>query len=253
MYVDDRDRRDNPVSSTTPNYLLPKQEPIMHIPSRLIVAFLAWGLVGFGAGAAQRGAVYDRVPDHVDAKSRYLIYLHGRIIEEKGRRPTDRDWGVYEYDQILAAMAVDGTIVISEQRPSGTDMDRFAAHVVDQVRQLRRGGVPPEHVSIVGFSKGGGIAIRTSALLDSPRVNFVFLAACGDGDFSRTNIRVAGRILSIYEESDEVGRSCAALFAKADAAVEHSEIQIHVGEHHGTFYRPHTEWLVPLLEWVGRK
>jgi len=129
-------------------------------------------------------------------------------------------------------------------------MDAFAGHVVDQVHQLLAAGVPPEHVSVVGFSKGGGIAIRTSALLRNPRVNFVFLAACGDGDFSRSGLKVQGRILSIYEASDEIGRSCAGLFATSGPTGERSEIRIDIGDHHGTFYRLHDEWLEPLLRWI---
>ena len=97
-------------------------------------------------------------------------------------------------------------MVISELRPPMTDMDMFVSHVADQVRALLRAGVPPEQVSVVGFSKGGGIAMRTSAIVQNPRVNFVFLAACGDGDFSGFDIKVWGRILSVYEASDEVGQ-----------------------------------------------
>jgi hypothetical protein len=201
---------------------------------------------------AQHGPVRDRLPERVDPQARYVIYLHGRIIEDKGRRPTDSNWGVYEYDKVLQALAREGAVVISEQRPPNTDVDQFSRHVADQVRELLRGGAPPERISVVGFSKGGGIAIHTSALLQNPRVNFVFLAACGDGDFSRSNLSVSGRILSVFEESDEVGRSCAGLFAKSPSTAPRSEIEIHVGEHHGSFYRPHEEWLRPVLQWIDQ-
>jgi hypothetical protein len=195
--------------------------------------------------------VLERVPDAPDGKARYLLYLHGRIVEEQGRRPTHPTWGVYEYDRILQALAGHGAIVISEQRAAQTNVDKFAAHVVDQVRTLLRAGVPPEHVTVAGFSKGGGIAIRTSDLLKEPRVNFVFLAACGEGDFADTPLRVQGRILSIHEANDEIGRSCADLFAKAEpSSGEHEEIEVRVGDHHGTFFRVHHEWLDPLLRWV---
>jgi dienelactone hydrolase len=219
---------------------------------RWFIVGVACALVGRGVWA-QQGAIRDRLPEKIDPAARYLIYLHGRIIEEKGRRPTDSNWGVYEYDKVLQALARDGAVVVSEQRPSGTDMDRFAAHVAEQVHELLRRGVPPEQIAVVGFSKGGGIAIRTSALLQNPRVDFVFLAACGDGDFSRSPLKVSGRILSIFEESDDVGRSCKGLFAKSPSSGERSEIEIHVGEHHGTFYRPHEEWLRPVLGWVRHK
>jgi hypothetical protein len=198
---------------------------------------------------AKPGTILDRIPEPPDPNARYLIYLHGRIVEEQGRRPTHPDWGVYEYDKILAALAGGGAVVICEQRPKGTDPDRFAAHVVDQVRTLERAGVPPERITVAGFSKGGGIAIRTSAFLKDSRVNFVFMGACGLGDFDGTDIVVQGRILSIYEANDDIGRSCRNLFGKA-APGERSEIEIRVGDRHGTFFRVHREWVDPLLRWV---
>ncbi len=199
---------------------------------------------------AQHGTVRDRLPGTPDVTASYLIYLHGRIIEDQGRRPTNPTWGTYEYQQILDTLAADGLIVVSEQRPPKTDVDTFARHVADQVSILLRAGVPPEQVSVVGFSKGGGIAIRASALLQNPRVNFVLLAACGDGDFSGFDVKVWGRMLSVYEESDEIGRSCMSLFAKSEATGERSEVRINLGEQHGTFFRPHDEWLTPVLRWV---
>ena len=211
------------------------------------------GMVGLGQTVlAQQPKIYDRVPVEVDPRAHYIIYLHGRIIEDQGRQPTHPIWGRYEYQKILEALAADGATVISEQRPPNTDMNQFARHVGDQVAQLLRADVRPEQISIVGFSKGGGIATQAAALLENPRINFVFLAACGDGNYRGINLRVWGRILSIYEASDESGRSCGELFAKAGATGTRSEIRINVGEQHGTFFRPHDEWLRPLHQWINR-
>ena len=216
---------------------------------------IAAGLIGvavLGAAPARQGSVLDRLPEKPDANARYLIYLHGRIIEDQGRRPTHPTRGVYEYDAILSRLAADGVVVVSEQRPPKTDMDGFARHVVDQIGRLLKGGAPPERVSVVGFSKGGGIAKRASALLKNPRVNFVFLAACGDDESGKTEPPVWGRILSIYEASDELGRSCQGLFDRSGATGERSEIRIDLGEGHGAFFRPHDEWITPVLRWVAR-
>jgi hypothetical protein len=213
-------------------------------------ALLIGTLLASQVTLAQQGAVHDQLPKSLDVRARYVIYLHGRIIEDQGRRPTHLTWGTYEYQQILDRLAATDFVVVSEQRPPMTDMDKFARHVADQVRALLRAGVPPEQVTVVGFSKGGGIAIRASALLRNPRINFVFLAACGDGDFSGFDLKVWGRILSVYEASDEVGRSCQGLFVKSTATGGRSEIRINLGEEHGAFFRPHDEWLTPVIEWV---
>ncbi len=103
---------------------------------------------------------------------------------------------------------------------------------------------------MIGFSKGGGIAIRTLALLKNDKVNFVFLAACGDDNFSDSKLDVRGRILSTYEASDEIGRSCAQLFAKSKRAGEQREIKIAIGGGQGAFFRPHKQWAAPVIAWI---
>ncbi len=202
---------------------------------------------------AQRGAVHSEIPKRLDPGTRYVIYLHGRIIEDKGPRPTHEEWGIYEYRKILDTLAAAGFTVISEQRRPATDMDRFAGHVAQQVRTLIKQGVPAERITVIGFSKGGGIARRTSALLKNDQINFVLLAACGDGSVSGSDPGVQGRILSIYEASDEAGRSCAQLFAKSGGAGKHEEIRIETGGGHGAFYRPRKEWTDPVIAWVRQK
>lgn len=194
--------------------------------------------------------VHNGLPKNLDPTTRYVIFLHGRIVEDKGPRPTHEEWGVYEYRKILDTLAAPGFTVISEQRAHGTDMDRFAEHVDQQVRTLLAAKVPAQNITVIGFSKGGGIAIRTSNLLKNDKVNFVFLAACGDGNFSDSKLDVRGRILSVYEASDEIGRSCAQLFAKSKGAGEHKEIKIAAGGGHGAFFRPRKEWTAPMIAWV---
>ena len=215
---------------------------------------VAGGLVLAATPApAQRGSILNDVPAQVRPGARYLIYLHGRIVEEQGRRPTDERFGIYEYQQILDSLAASGAEVISEQRPRGTDFRAFGAHVADQVRRLLAAGVPAERIAVVGFSKGGGIAIIASALLRDPRIPFVFLGSCGDWVEGRDDVDVRGRILSIYEASDELGTSCEPLFAQASEPGEHREIRIDTGGGHGAFFRPRAEWLAPLFHWVERQ
>jgi hypothetical protein len=222
---------------------------------RLRALALAGGLLLSAAPAlAQRGSIHGAVPAQPSSDARYLIYLHGRIIEEQGiPRPSDARFGPYEYQQILDTLAASGAEVIAEQRASGTDFRQFGAHVADQVRQLLAAGVPAERIAVVGFSKGGGIAIIASALLQDPRITFVFLAPCGDWVKGRDDVDVRGRILSIYEASDELGTSCEPLLAQASDPGEHRELRIDTGAGHGAFYRPRPEWLAPLLQWVERR
>jgi dienelactone hydrolase len=217
-------------------------------PASLVALLLS--SLAVAPGVAQRQAILSDLPARIDTRASYLIYLHGRIVEEKGARPTDERFGVYEYQQILDTLATAGATVIAEQRPANTDFRQFGAHVAHQVRRLLAAGVPAQRISVVGFSKGGGIAIIASALLAHDRINYVFLGACGDWVLNRADVNVRGRILSIYEKSDELGTSCQPLFAQAKAARQSRELVIQTGLRHGAFYRPRKEWLEPLFAWV---
>lgn len=225
------------------------------LPQRLRALALAGGLLLSATPAlAQRGSIHGDVPAHPRSDARYLIYLHGRIVEEqRSLRPSDERFGHYEYQRILDTLAASGAEVIAEQRAPGTDFRQFGSHVADQVRQLLAAGVPAERIAVVGFSKGGAIAIIASALLQDPRIAFVFLAPCGDWVKGRDDVDVRGRILSIYEASDELGTSCEPLLAQASDPGEYREVRIDTGAGHGAFYRPRSEWLAPLLQWVERR
>lgn len=237
----------------------PQTRPISMLPHCLRSRWLRGGAVAAGLllsaapAPAQSGSILDDVPAEVRPGARYVIYLHARIVEEKGPRPTGERFGTYEYQQILDALAASGAEVIAEQRPLGTDFRAFGAHVADQVRRLVAAGVPAERIAVVGFSKGGAIAMVASALLEDARIPFVFLGSCGDWVQGRDDVDVRGRILSIYEASDELGTSCEPLFEQATEPGEHREIRITTGAGHGAFFRPRPEWLAPVLEWIARE
>jgi pimeloyl-ACP methyl ester carboxylesterase len=186
------------------------------------------------------------------ADSLYLIYLHGRIVEEKGRRPTDPTFGTYEYDAILDSLRRAGFTVLSDQRPPGIGVDSSATRLVRQVDSLLALGVPPQAITIMGFSRGGAIAILASSRLKNPAISFVFMGACGPWAFERPDLHVTGRLLSIYETSDSLGVSCAPLFARRGPGSQVQEVALSLGLGHGTFFQPRSAWLTPALAWARR-
>jgi hypothetical protein len=191
------------------------------------------------------------VPAEIDPDARYLFYLHGAIIERVGVRPTHPEFGIYEYQEILEVFAGRGFVVISEARPAGTDVIEYAATVADQVRGLLESGVPPGNISVVGFSKGGGIAATVSSILAVEDVKFVLMGACGPWLNERPEIVPHGQMLSLYEASDDMVGSCNGFFSRAGAEAVHQEIVINVGGGHGAFYRPRPEWVDPVVAWVS--
>jgi len=234
----------------------------MRSPPRFL--FFAWvaAALALGCGTdreaasgppdAGGGSVHGALPESIDAASRYLIYLHGKIIEDEGLRPESPRFGIYEYEAILDAFAERGFVVISEARERGASAEAYARRVVEQVETLLGEGVPPGRITVVGFSKGGGIAILASSMLGDTGVNFVFLAICGDWLSGPHGVQdVGGRILSIYEAGDEFGGSCRALLEGATRVPEWEEIELRLGGGHGVFYRPRPEWIDPVAAWAS--
>jgi len=197
--------------------------------------------------------IFGEMPDEIDPSARYLFYLHGRIIEGKGVRPTHPQFGVYEYQEILEALADRGFVVISEVRPSGADVPTWAERVARQVRRLIDGGVPPAHITVVGFSKGGVIAIFASAELANDRVNFVFMGACGPWLKGKTDLVPHGRMLALRKSSDNLVGSCTNLFDRLDAEADRREEVTHLGGGHGAYYRPQPEWVDEIVTWAAIK
>jgi hypothetical protein len=179
-----------------------------------------------------------------------IFYLHGRIVEDEGPRPVHERFGLYDYPAIVDALGADGATVISEVRDSGTNEHDYAQLVVKQIEELIANGNAPESITVVGFSKGGSIAIYASWLLDNADVNFAFIAACADWVSSLTELTVSGNIFSIVEGSDSFAGSCASLAARNKDLSSFTELATSTGEEHGAFYLPRDEWVGPLLTWI---
>jgi len=190
-------------------------------------------------------------PAQAQTTPRYLIYLHAKIVETQGRHPTDSTYGAYAYDAILDSLRRPGVVVLSDQRPPNANSDSAAGRVAQQVDSLLRLGVSAHAISVVGFSKGGWIAILASNRLQNPGISFVFMAACGPWAFERPDLHVTGRMLSIYETSDSLGVSCVPLFAQRSPGSYVEEIALSLGLGHGTFYQPRAAWLAPVTAWAN--
>lgn len=201
--------------------------------------------------AAEGGAVLRDVPEKIDAAAKHLFYLHGRIVETGGVRPTSPQHGVYEYEQILRTLAARGFTVMSEARPADTEHVVYARKIVSQIERLLKAGVPARNVTVVGASKGGAIAVFVSTLLKNRDVNFVVLAGCGDGGPYRENkVDLHGRVLSIYD-ADDLGVSCAKFFKQSTGLKQSGEIEIKLAVGHGLLYKPFKEWIDPAVEWAN--
>ncbi len=179
-----------------------------------------------------------------------VFYLHGRIIEEKGVRPVHPKFGLYDYPAVVAALGSRGANVISEARASGTVTDEYAKKTVTDIENLIAQGVAANQIVVVGFSKGGVIAIYVSNFLDNPDVRFVFMASCSRWISSQPQLRPTGHVLSVIEESDGIAGSCDELASRNKELGSFREITLSTGKQHGAFYVPRAEWLEPVLDYI---
>ncbi len=210
------------------------------------------------APAAYQATGYE-FPTSNNPASRYLFYLHGKIIEDAGLPAVSPQFGEYDYTGILKALEGHGFVVISEQRPKNTDAETYARRVVRQVDTLLKAGVPAGNISVVGASKGADIAATVSFLLPDPAINYVLIGTCHPDTveaWKSSGSQFHGNVLTIRDEADlEYSGSCHELFeiSRGKGFGRHREIVLHVGTGHGILYRPLDDWILPTVEWARKQ
>lgn len=183
---------------------------------------------------------------------RTVYYLHGKIVEDLGPRGVSPRYGAYDYPGIIAALREAGVQIVSEVRAKDTDPDAYADRIVADIRRKIAGGVPPSHITVVGASKGSVIASLVSTRLKLPGVRYVLLANCNQWLVREMKPKLTGKILSIYEASDEIGGTCKSVAEQSPDISEFKEIRLETGLGHGMLYRPLKEWVGPAVAWAKR-
>ncbi|WP_210418560.1 hypothetical protein [Aliikangiella coralliicola] len=199
--------------------------------------------------------MYDKFPDDINPKEKYVFYSHGYIVEGENPKPINKKfgWGLYDFPAIKKSLSDDSYNLIAFHRPKNTDPFKYANELNDQVRDLVKKGVSPKNITIMGFSRGAFITGLTSDKLSDLSINTIILAGCGRLISKKhTDIKVYGNVLSIYEKSDRAN-TCKALKAKSTNVKSFTEIEINTGLEHGAFYRPISEWVEPVKNWIKSK
>lgn len=234
-----------------PQAPLPRRRPrgVLAGPVFALALLCASLVVSPADGSGSAGEIRNELPAAVDVGASYVFYLHGAIVEGTDRRPTSARFGVYEYDAILKALAAPERVVVSAQRPRGASPERWSERRAADVEQLIGAGVPSSSIAVIGFSKGGAIAILTSSRVDDSGVRYVLMGACGDWLSGVPELQLHGRVLSLIETSDNIGHSCRPLCERSPKASCREET-LHTGLRHGAFYRPLAAWLTPTRAWI---
>jgi hypothetical protein len=226
-----------------------------------ILAFLFMGMMACARHQVARqpqnraaqnlqGKIFREAPAEADPNADYLFFLHAKIVEDLGLRPTSPRYGVYEYEEILNAFRDNGFVVISEARPKDTAPEPYVIRLIGQIRVLLHAGVPPQRITVLGASKGAVLAMLVSSQLKNKRVNFVIMSNCNDWVRLNFKIDLHGNVLSIYDINDEFGQSCQPFFEQSTGLNRYREIKLEIGAGHGILFKPLQEWVTPVIEWA---
>jgi hypothetical protein len=227
---------------------------------RFIAHLIATIMIAFSSPAIA-GTVISTVPSQPDPSANYLLYLHGRGVD-------DGSWSSKRaYDKNVQALSERGFVVISEARKKGAikkfprDHEKYAQKIANEVNKLLEAGVPAGNVVVAGYSRGGVIAQISSGLIGNSDVKFVIMAGCiaGDGKYKkaiptilkRHTPKLKGQFLSLRDDGDKNFGSCVDYFMKASAKPEYKEIILSTGKGHSAFREPADEWLKPIVDWSG--
>jgi hypothetical protein len=192
-------------------------------------------------GAAEAGQVQSDVPDRIDPRARYLIFIQGPAPGEP----------------VANAFAGLGFEVVTERRPASPDPYDLARKASAQVRKLALAGVPPPRIAIMGYDVGGAAALAVSALLRDADLSYVVLAGCGlDERYNRfaTQLadQMAGRALHLWEKTDTQAESCQLAFSKAKA-LDSDEKLLSNGGGHEMFGEADRFWIDLVMAFLDRK
>ena len=185
----------------------------------------------------------------------YIFFIHNQFLEENHDGTFSDKYNVtVDYKGILQSFKEDGFIVLSEKRIKNTDTKKYAEKIVFQIDSLIKTGIKPNHITIVGTSKGGYIAQYVSTIIANPKLNFVFVGCYQESDIGNyPEINFCGNILTIYEKSDVFGVSAIKRKETSKLKInQFKEIELNTGLKHGFLYIASEEWLKPCKMWANR-
>lgn len=183
-------------------------------------------------------------------ESKYIYYLHGRIIEIQGKNAISDEYGKYEFDSIVNSLSDLGHKVIAEVRTENVDYIEYANKISSEIDSLVKLGVKPTDITVIGASKGAIIASNISNINQNP-INYVFLAGNNKYQEENNNWKFHGQVLCIYDLSDSIAGSNYDFWKSNEnytTKFEQLELKTNLG--HGFLYKPLKDWIEPTRKWI---
>ena len=208
---------------------------------RVATLLLALATILCLSPGAEAGQVRDEVPDQIDPKARYLIFIQGPAPGEL----------------VATAFANRGFEVVTERRKPNPDPFDLARKAIGQIRKLREAGVAPPRIALMGFDQGGAAVLIASALMRDPELSYVVLAGCGlDDRYRRFATQLAdqmtGRLLHLWEKTDTQAESCQFALSKA-RELDSDEKLLSNGGGHEMFGEVDAFWIDLVMAFLDRR
>lgn len=201
------------------------------------------------------GCHSSKISQNSETEKDYIFFIHNKFLEENPDGTFAEEYNIkVEYNEILKSFKNDGFIVFSEKRLPKTNGVEYAKKVVKQIDSLISKGVQPNHITVIGTSKGGYIAQFVSSFAKNPNLNFVFIGSFQDTDIEEIpTINFCGNILTIYEKSDVFGVTAIKRKETSKLKInQFKEIELNTGLKHGFLYIASEEWIKPCKMWAKR-
>jgi len=183
-------------------------------------------------------------------ESKYIYYLHGRIIEIQGKDAISDEYGKYEFDSIVNSLSDLGHKVIAEVRTENVDYIEYANKISSEIDSLVKLGVKSTDITVIGASKGAIIASNISNINQNP-INYVLLAGNNKYQEENNNWKFHGQVLCIYDLSDSIAGSNYDYWKSNEnytTKFEQLELKTNLG--HGFLYKPLKDWIEPTGKWI---
>lgn len=193
----------------------------------------------------------DQLP--VSKEATYVFFYHGAIAEGTEKNPSSERHGIYDLSGLKQALDSDAYYLVAETREKNANVQAHAQRLADTVSGLIQQGISPSNISIIGFSKGGGIVATAAGLIDNSDIRYALLATCPKDSKAADWPPFTGHLLSMYEKEDAWAGSCTFLTHGEPKVSAFKELALETGLGHGEFYRPQKRWLEPLLAWVAAR
>lgn len=201
------------------------------------------------------GCQPSKITRNLETEKNYIFFIHNKFLEENPDGTFSDTYNItVDYKGILQSFKDDDFVVLNEKRNPKTNVKEYAKKIVHQIDSLISKGVKPNHITVIGTSKGGYIAQYVSTFIENPELNFVFIGSFQETDIEEIPaINFCGNILTIYDKSDVFGVSAIRRKETSKLKInQFKEIELNTGLKHGFLYIASNEWIKPCKMWAKR-